>query len=70
MPSEEDQATATGNMHKKFGAELYQIFWYQIWYSSAMQFSSYATGQTDQQTQANTKTDMLITILCNPTRAK
>ena len=43
---------ATGNIHSKFGD------------SSAMQFSSYASGQTDKQT--NRQTDIFITILCTP----
>jgi len=41
MPSEEDSATATVNMHK------------DVWWSLATQFSSYARGQTDRRVHYN-----------------
>jgi len=57
MPSEEDRATATGNMHKK------------IWWSSAALFwVMWADRRTHRQT--DWCTNRLIMILCNPNGAK
>jgi len=53
MPSEEDRATATGKMHKKFGEVRHAVF----------QLCVQTDRQTDKQTDR--QTDILITILRN-----
>ena len=55
MLSEEDRVTATGNTQKKFGEVHLRSFWVE---------------QVDRQTNTQTDTEILITIVCKQTGAK
>jgi len=50
-PSQQDQATATGNMHRTL-----------FWWNSAVWFSTYASGQTDRQTVSSQYFPCFVTV--------